>query len=320
MNYDKSSKFVEQTTSPIIFDGNTEQKSTPISGARATLALPLGRVRSAKPKKSIEKNLLPFLKWPGGKRWLFEQCPALIPKQLDGRYIEPFLGGGAMFFALNPREAILSDLCSDLFYVYRGIRNQHQAVSRILSIHAENHSRDYYYKVRQSEPEHIAERAARLLYLNRTCFNGIYRVNRQGKFNVPLGSKTSVIRPDDDFQAWSTALRRAQIKHCDFESVIDEAREGDFIFADPPYTVRHNENGFIKYNEILFSWDDQVRLRDCLQRAKNRNVRILVTNANHESLRNLYQNGFKQFIVSRFSPIAACSESRNRYEELVITA
>jgi DNA adenine methylase len=272
----------------------------------------------AKVTQGHNRVLSPFLKWAGGKRWFVEQHFDFLPKRLNGRYIEPFLGSGAVFFALEPKDAVLSDACQDLITTYTGICDQYDEVLRILTIHSNNHGVEYYYQVRASEPKSIAERAARFIYLNRTCFNGIYRVNLNGKFNVPIGSKTKVISENDDFLGWALALRRAQLQASDFESVIDDARKSDFVFVDPPYTIRHNNNGFIKYNEVLFSWEDQLRLHDCLQRAKSRGVRILMTNANHQSLKDLYSKGFKQFVTSRYSSIAASSAKRDRYEELII--
>lgn len=158
-----------------------------------------------------------------------------------------------------------------------------------------------------------------MIYLNRTCFNGIYRVNANGDFNVPKGSKDSVLLDTDDFEAVSMALQHASIYLCDFETLIDNAQEGDFVFADPPYTVRHNRNGFVKYNEVLFSWEDQIRLSRALLRAKKRGATIIATNANHASVRELYET--RHFVletVSRFSSISASPESRRQFEELVI--
>lgn len=270
--------------------------------------------------KENRQSLKPFLKWPGGKRWLVDKYREFLPQRINGRYIEPFVGGGAVFFALNPRNAILADVSHDLITTYLGVRNFREDVQRILERHASAHSTGYYYGLRECELEGIAAQAARFLYLNRTCFNGIYRVNREGKFNVPIGSKTKVLLDDDDFAGWSHALNRAEVKVSDFEIVINDARKGDFVFVDPPYTVRHNNNGFIKYNEVLFSWHDQQRLHDCLYRAKARGVRILITNANHQSVRELYSRGFKQHVVSRYSSIAASGSKRDRYEELIIQA
>lgn len=259
----------------------------------------------------------PFLKWPGGKRWLIEKYPALLSFKLQGRYVEPFVGGGSIFFYLRPAEAILSDLCEELISTYRAIRNQPKQVLSLLQFHALHHGVDYYYKVRDESPIGLAARAARLLYLNKTCFNGLYRVNRQGKFNVPIGSRACNVVPEDIMLS-SKALKSALVKNSDFEPIIDECRRGDFAFVDPPYTVSHNSNGFIKYNEILFSWEDQKRLHDCLIRARSRGVKILLTNANHQSIRDLYGKGFTQHVLSRFSSVAASGQKRLEFQELLI--
>ncbi|WP_218157120.1 Dam family site-specific DNA-(adenine-N6)-methyltransferase [Burkholderia sp. WP9] len=263
-------------------------------------------------------SLKSFLKWPGGKRWFVEKHSDFLPIAIPGRYIEPFLGGGSVFFALRPKTSLLADACPDLVYAYRGIRNQLTEVLSILRHHAASHDANYYYYVREQEPVRVAERAARFIYLNRTCFNGIYRVNKRGKFNVPMGSRVSVFREEDTFRLWSAALKAAELRLADFAEVIDEAVAGDFVFADPPYTVRHNNNGFIKYNEVLFSWHDQLRLHECLVKAKARGVDVLSTNANHESVRALYKSGFTQTVVSRYSSIAGSAAHREKFEELVI--
>lgn len=158
-----------------------------------------------------------------------------------------------------------------------------------------------------------------MIYLNRTCFNGIYRVNLQGEFNVPRGSKNNVLLDEDDFEATARLLGRAQIRLADFESLIDEAGDGDLIFADPPYTVRHNFNGFVKYNEKLFSWSDQERLACALLRANVRGAKVVCTNADHASIRQLYKDsGFNLVEVCRFSSVSASAGSRRQFEELVI--
>ena len=146
-------------------------------------------------------------------------------------------------------------------------------------------------------------------------------VNKNGKFNVPKGSKESVLFETDDFENLSKALLRADLRTSDFENLIEEAKRGDFVFADPPYTVRHNQNGFIKYNENLFSWNDQIRLSSSLQRARERGVIILSTNANHQVVRELYEGeGFLIETVSRYSPISADPKKRSQYEEIIISA
>lgn len=161
-------------------------------------------------------------------------------------------------------------------------------------------------------------RAAQFIYLNRTCWNGLYRVNLEGKFNVPIGTKQNVILETDDFEATSRLLVGAELVCGDFEKVISRAGENDFVFVDPPYTVKHNYNGFIKYNESIFSWDDQVRLRDSVKTASNRGAKVLVTNACHESIRDIYEDIGELIVLDRASVIAGKSTARGRYEEMVI--
>jgi DNA adenine methylase len=262
----------------------------------------------------------PFLRWAGGKRWFINKHSEFLPDKIRGRYIEPFLGSGSLFFHLRPKKAILSDINTDLIDTYKGVRSKHIKIYNWLKEHDENHSSDYFYKIRASAPSELAERAARFIYLNRTCFNGIYRVNGHGQFNVPIGTNTNVLFPTDIFSIWAKVLKGMNLLTADFEKVIDQAENGDFLFIDPPYTVSHNLNGFIHYNEVLFSWEDQVRLSHALQRARRRKAKILMTNANHDSIKSLYSRGFEQKVVSRYSTISASNEGRNFYEELIIRA
>lgn len=260
----------------------------------------------------------PFLKWAGGKRWFVHKHAELLPKKFN-RYIEPFLGGGSVFFHLKPSQAILGDINPDVVAAYQGIKEDWKALQRSLQYHQRNHSDKHYYQVRAKVPSKAIQRASRMIYLNRTCFNGIYRVNLQGEFNVPRGSKDSVILGNDSFESVAKLLEKADIRLADFEILINEAKSGDFVFADPPYTVRHNLNGFVKYNEKLFSWHDQERLAAALTRARDRGVIIASTNANHPSVHDLYKNKqFSLITTSRFSPISASSSSRKQFEELII--
>lgn len=259
----------------------------------------------------------PFLKWAGGKRWLFTRYPSIFPSSYK-RYIEPFLGSGAIFFNLQPRTAILSDSNCELITCYTAIKTNWRLVKKELAKHHDAHNRNYYYKMRAYRPINLYRQAARFIYLNRTCWNGLYRVNLEGKFNVPIGTKTAVITESDNFSSLSEILASAEIFASDFESIIDKAQKDDLLFIDPPYTVKHNLNGFIKYNERLFSWEDQVRLRDSLIRAKKRGASIILTNANHESVRALYESDFDLLIVSRHSVIAADPSKRKKCEELII--
>lgn len=263
------------------------------------------------------KHVPPFLKWAGGKRWLTTAVGPLSSSR-GQTYFEPFAGSAAMFFHHRPRKAVLSDMNSHLVEAFQAIKERPADVFAVLKRHAALHDETYYYKIRSLECRTPVTRAARFIYLNRTCWNGLYRVNRLGKFNVPKGTKTAVLLSTDDFEEISGALQNAEILTSDFEIQIDRAKAGDFIFADPPYTVRHKHNGFIKYNEQLFSWDDQVRLCEALKRAKNRGVEILVTNADHESIRTLYKECFALEQIARYSAIAGSAARRGSFDELLI--
>lgn len=263
------------------------------------------------------KDTQPFLKWAGGKRWLTSGHSSLFPENYV-HYYEPFLGSAAAFFSLRPKKATLADINQELIDCYIAVRDQWQKVHELLSKHHENHSKEHYYKVRQNKPVGLVEKAARFIYLNRTCWNALYRVNQKGEFNVPIGTKTNVLLETDDFEGVSRLLQGVALVPLDFEDVIDQAREGDLIFADPPYTVKHNFNGFVKYNENMFHWDDQLRLNKCLIRASGRGCLVFLTNASHPSIVELYKNDFDLMPLKRNSVIAASSNNRGIYEELVI--
>jgi DNA adenine methylase len=269
--------------------------------------------------QSKRQQITPFLKWAGGKRWLAEHVLDIFPKEFS-TYYEPFLGSGAIFFSLQPNAAVLSDLNPDLINAYVSIRDHSDKVNTALRQHHRRHSKDYYYEMRAKAMRARHTRAAQFIYLNRTCWNGLYRVNLAGNFNVPIGTKTKVILETDNFPVTANMLNRAKL-HCrDFEETINESREKDVIFADPPYTIHHNHNGFVKYNENIFSWQDQIRLRDALVRAVARGCKVIMTNANHECVRDLYSEGFSLTPLSRMSVIAGSSSARKAYEELLIVS
>jgi DNA adenine methylase len=260
---------------------------------------------------------VPFLKWAGGKRWLVASHSELFPKTF-GTYIEPFLGGGSVFFGLLPASAILADRNSELIATYSTLKTEHIAVEDLLREMQGQHCEEFYYKTRDTNPSNAAAKAARFIYLNRTCWNGLYRVNLHGRFNVPIGTKTSVLLDADDFASTAIALNQADLFCSDFGSIIERAKKGDFLFLDPPYTVKHNHNGFIKYNDTLFSWADQVRLRDCVLAAVRKKVKVLLLNANHASIRELYSGIGEHKILKRPSVLAADSMNRVGVEELAI--
>lgn len=260
----------------------------------------------------------PFLKWAGGKRWLVDRALFNTPRY-SGRYFEPFLGGGAVFFHLQPPRAVLADLNSRLIETYVAVRDNWQSVWHTLVEHQSRHSPEHYYLQRAFEYDSQVERAAQFIYLNRACWNGLYRENLRGEFNVPIGTKSTIIFNNDDFASVAHSLRDAQIVCSDFEDIVDKAGEGDLIFIDPPYTTAHNLNGFAKYNQRIFTWNDQVRLRDAAVRALDRNCRIIITNAAHESIYQLYSDHFSILRVPRRSVISGKNTGRQPTEESIIT-
>lgn len=267
-------------------------------------------------------EVAPFLKWAGGKRWLVQNYAELFPDSYE-RLVEPFLGGAAIFFHLAPKRALLSDLNPELIQAYQAIRADWESVWDKLRKHQTAHLKSptaYYYEVRASRPSSDSGRAAKFIYLNRTCWNGLYRVNLKGEFNVPRGTKDSVLMPDDDFCAVANRLRNTVLRVGDFAETLKQTGKGDFVFVDPPYTANHNYNGFLKYNEKIFSWEDQKRLASCVNEAVERGAAVLVTNAAHESVRRLYRGLGALRTVSRHSVLASESARRLRVEEIAIRA
>lgn len=262
-------------------------------------------------------NVTPFLKWAGGKRWLVDRFPELFPSRYD-RFVEPFLGSGAAFFKFAPKKALLCDINPRLVNAYLAIKEDWRKVARLLREHQRKHSEEHYYLERSRNRRSNYTQAAQLIYLNRTCWNGLYRVNRNGIFNVPKGTKTNVVLDTDDFETVSSLLSTAKIKAQDFETTLNSAKRGDFIFIDPPYTVRHNMNGFVKYNEKIFSWNDQVRLKASIVNAAKSGAKILVTNASHESILDLYDGLGQKFELERHSVLAGQSKYRSKTAEIGI--
>jgi DNA adenine methylase len=243
-------------------------------------------------------------------------CPELLEITFD-RYIEPFVGSGAVLFSLSPRRAIISDANAELILTYSAVKADWQAVWRELEAMQQLHSEEFYYATRASQPTTDTLRAARFLYLNRTCWNALYRVNKRGEFNVPIGTKTDILA-GGDLSACAKALEKAELAACDFAETIQKARSGDFVYVDPPYTVRHNVNGFLKYNQTLFSWEDQIRLRDEVITARDRGAKVVVSNAAHESVKSLYEGVGQIETLERASVIAGKSSARRREQEIIV--
>lgn len=266
-----------------------------------------------------DKQITSFLKWPGGKRWFVKKYQDYFPKEY-GTYIEPFLGSGAVFFSLQPKDAILSDINKELIDLYIIMRDNPEKLKEQLVYHQRMHCKEYYYSVRETIPTNILERSGRLLYLNRACYNGMYRVNKQGKFNVPIGTKSNFTYDVDQFNKYADCLKFAILKCSDFFSTINNAKENDLIFADPPYAMA-GETSFTKYNDELFVWEDQLRLHRALVDARERGVKIVLTNAYCKEIIEMYKkDGFYVHIIQHSSNIAGQAEKRGKVKELMITS
>lgn len=263
------------------------------------------------------KKAKPFLKWAGGKRALIPSLSKLIPQDFN-RYFEPFLGGGALFFELNPSRSILSDVNVELINAYLQIKNNPNDVIRKLK--KIRHCKEEYYKIRSQRPKSVVSRAARFIYLNRTCWNGLYRENKNGEFNVPMGRYINPLICDSEglMQA-SKSLKNAQINSCDFEDILAKAQKKDLIYLDPPYVTGHKNNGFINYNNKIFKWEDQKRLASVAMDLKKKGCYVIISNASHESIDQLY-NQFFSIEVSRLSLLAASSKKRGNVEEKIFTS
>jgi DNA adenine methylase len=256
------------------------------------------------------------LKWPGGKRWLADTVAALFSKR--DRYVEPFLGGGAVYFTLKPRTAILADINEDLIAAFTSVRDHPSAVIRRLSVLRIN--RETFRRYRGASPDTMLDRAVRLLYLNRTAFNGIYRVNAKGRFNVPFGCKKGTkVCDGENLRACSRALKGSTLTSADFRTVLREVRVSDAIYIDPPYTVKHDNNGFRRYNERIFSWNDQVDLARKLNFLAENGAEVVVSNACHKEVSGLYsRQDFAVVEIERASCVAGDAQHRGPCKELLL--
>lgn len=254
----------------------------------------------------------PFLRWAGSKRALLPHIVEALPSSY-GAYHEPFLGSGSLFFLLRPERAFLGDSCPELIQTFDAVRDNVGAVLRYLRPLKPN--RALFYKIRSNRSTAPFKRAAEFIYLNKTCWNGLYRVNSEGKFNVPYGlPKTANVIDETNIRACGAALSGANLHICDFESALKRVQRGDLVFLDPPYVTRHNNNGFIDYNERLFSWADQVRLARCAHDLADRGAHVLVTNAFHSDVIDLY-NDFNLIPINRASTLASNAAKRSRVTE-----
>jgi DNA adenine methylase len=260
----------------------------------------------------------PFLRWAGGKSWLAERIKGVAPLGLK-TYYEPFLGSGAVFFALAPSRAVLSDLNPELVNAFRMVQREPEDL--IARLEGFTGGEKEYKEVRASSPRAQIERAARFLYLNRTCWNGLYRVNADGGFNVPYGWGDRPLFFDrTTIRQASKALARTSIRRLSFIAALKDVRQGDMVFADPPYARFRHRRGFLSYNNRLFDWEEQEKLAEALERVAEVGAHFLLTEPDIPSIRRLYSsNGMICTAVSHSSIIAADPSRRGRSRELLIS-
>ena len=273
-----------------------------------------------------QATLRPYLKWAGGKRQLLPEIRTRLPQGWQNRdYYEPFVGAGAVLFALAPRRAVINDYNRQLMLTYRAVRDHVEDVIALLAQHRDRHCRDYFYQVRGADRTEAftqwgeAEQAARLIYLNKTCFNGLYRVNAQGLFNVPFGRyKHPAICEPEALRAVSAYLQNNEVTlMCgDFADAVTEARAGDFVYFDPPYHSADNTN-FTGYQAGGFGEAEQRRLRDVFAALAGRGVLCMLSNSDTELIRDLYGDYNLEIIPARRA-INARPSGRGAVNEVLV--
>lgn len=272
------------------------------------------------------KSVLPFLKWVGGKSRLLQQYQNYFPKISDIKtYYEPFLGGGSVFFNLQPKLAILSDINQDLIETYCSVRDNLEQLIDLLQIHQNEHNSDYsenheyYYQVRSRTYNTPIQRAARLIYLNKTCFNGLYRVNSKGEFNVPVGKyKNPKICNPDLLRSASAALKSAKIEVRNFEEILDHAKTSDdFVYFDPPYHPLSDTSYFTAYSADAFNEDKQIKLRNIFAELASRGVKVMLSNSDCKFIRELYSEfNIHEILAARV--INSNAQKRGKISEVLV--
>ena len=270
----------------------------------------------------------PFVKWAGGKRQLLPVIASHIPSKFE-RYFEPFLGGGAVFFSLVSKEIKtkwhISDLNSDLVLSYVTIRDNVKELVSSLETHAENYSKNqstYYYKIRETNPKNGIDRVSRLIFLNKTCFNGLYRVNSKGKFNVPVGRyvNPNIVNKENLFEVSKVLQSKdVSIKCQDFEDALKGVGHGDFVYLDPPYQPVSSTASFTSYTDSDFDFSDQERLYAKFKALDKKGVKVLLSNSKSDEIVKLFRefsDGIIEINANRF--INSVSQKRTGHTELLI--
>ena len=270
----------------------------------------------------------PFVKWAGGKHQLLDKIKELMPKEYNS-YFEPFVGGGAVLFELEPKKATINDVNFELLAIYSCMKDDelYRLMIEELDKHEKNHNEEYYYKVRNMdresryELEPLWKRAARAIYLNKACFNGLYRVNAKGYFNVPSGRKTKVVTYDlENMNEIHNYLKdnNINILNGDFVEATRTAKKGDFVYFDPPYDNFEDKESFTAYSKFDFTKEDQKRLFECFKDLTNRGVKCMLSNHNTKFINELYKD-YNIHIVNAKRMINSNASGRGNVEEVIIT-
>lgn len=270
----------------------------------------------------------PFVKWAGGKRQIMNYLLEFKPKKFK-HYYEPFVGGGALLLELTPNHATINDFNKELMYVYKCLRSKKlfKKFYSICKLHEQNHCEDYYYQIRDLDRKKSAytkltvpEKAARCVYLNKACFNGLYRVNGKGQFNVPSGKYEKIHCFDEkNIQLLHKYFnkRKPVILNNDFAKAVITAKSGDFVYFDPPYDVV-GEQSFTSYTTGGFNKEEQIRLRDLIIDLTNRGVLVMASNANTPFIREIYKD-FNIHVIEAKRSINSKGDGRGKVEEVIIT-
>ncbi len=261
----------------------------------------------------------PFLRWAGGKNWFVKHLPKILNGININHYHEPFLGGASVFFSLeHNKKSYLSDSNEELIRTYITIRDNPNDVIELLNTY--ENTKDFYYNMRSTIPRNECELAARFIYLNQTSYNGIYRVNRAGGYNVPYGYRNNWIYDNNRIIEASKKLQNTRIEHGDFTVNKRRILSGDLVFLDPPYTVSHNNNGFIEYNAKIFSLEDQERLSEFIDFIRHKNAYYILTNAAHPEIDRIFlKDGDYKIELDRKSLIGGKNAERKTISEYIYT-
>ena len=271
--------------------------------------------------EKLEKETYPIVKWVGGKRQLMFELLKNMPKSYN-RYFEPFIGGGALFFELQPENAYISDMNEELINLYSVVRdNVYELIS---DLNKHEVSKEYFIDIRNldrtSEYKNLSnvQRASRFIYLNRTCFNGLYRVNSQGQFNVLFGNyKNPRIVNENNLLNCSELLKNTEIKCADFSEILTKVKKGDFVYFDPPYVPLNETSSFTSYTKDGFDMDMQFKLREVCDELDSMGVMFMLSNSDTKFVNELYSNyEIKKVFASR--AVNANAESRGKITEVLV--